>query len=137
MKPSYRLAFIERRSQLMAELFLQTLDPHSLARPTDNFEYDFLITFRNKRGGLNTFGVEVKGTELEVGDSFSLDKRSHDRMTMSNIPVLFVIADVKQNTIFFGWPKRANQRVQLRKADGVTTGELREQLVHWPTSTND
>jgi hypothetical protein len=137
MKPSYRVAFIERRSQLMAELFLEQLDPHSLGRTTDDFEYDFLITFRNKRGGLNTFGVEVKGTELEVGDSFSLDKKSHDQMTLSNIPILFVIANVKQNLVFFGWPKRASQRVQLRKADGVTTGELREQLVHWPASTKD
>lgn len=121
----------------MAELFLQQLDPHSLGRTIDDFEYDFLITFRNKRGGLNTFGVEVKGTELEVGDSFSLDKKSHDRMTLSNIPVLFVIANVKQNIVFFGWPKRENQSVQLLKADGFTTGKLREQLVQWPASTND
>jgi len=60
---------IGRRSELMAELFLQELNPKFLARPTEDFGFDFLVTFKNPKGGLNTYGVEVKGT-IPSHDSF-------------------------------------------------------------------
>jgi hypothetical protein len=131
MKPSYRLAFIQRRSELMAELFLQQLDPLVLARPTNDLGFDFLITFKNRKGGTNTFGVQVKGTESEVSHLFSIDKSLYRRLTLSNIPVFLLVADVKRNVLYFGWPSRKHQQIKLGEINDETTHQLKQQLIKW------
>jgi hypothetical protein len=131
MKPSYRVVFLQRRSELLAELFLQRLDPASLVRSTADLGYDFLITFKNRMGGTNTFGVEVKGTDSEVAPSLVVDKKLHERLTLSNIPGFLLVADVKRNILFYGWPNREDRRIPLRELDDRTARELRKQLVDW------
>jgi hypothetical protein len=132
MKPSYRVAFVQRRSELMAELFLQQLDPISFVRSTDDLGYDFLVTFKNRKGGTNTFGVEVKGMDSAVPSSLVVDKALYGRMTLSNIPGFFLVADVKRNKLFYGLPDRADdRRIPLHEVDDERTRELRKQLVDW------
>ena len=96
---------IGRRSELMAELFLQELNPKFLARPAEDFGFDFLVTFKNPKGGLNTYGVEVKGTERPVSSSFPIDKELYRRMIHSNVPGFLLVANVKQNKLFYSWPE--------------------------------
>jgi hypothetical protein len=115
----------------MAELFLQQLDPVSLVRSTDAFGYDFLVTFKNRKGGTNTFGVEVKGMGSHVRPSLVVDKKLYDRLTLSNIPGFLLVADIKRNKLFYGWPDPVHRRIPLHKLDDETKRELRKRLVDW------
>ncbi len=92
----------------MAELFLQELEPKFLARPTLDLGFDFLVGFGNPEGGVNTFAVEVKGTERAISSSFPLDKRSYRRLANSNVPGFLLAVDVKQNKLFYAWPERSD-----------------------------
>jgi hypothetical protein len=87
----------------MAELFLQELEPEGIVRPRSDLGLDFLISFRNSEGGANSFGVEVKSTGQDVQLSFGIDKKIYDRLAYSNIPTLLLIANVKQNKLYFAW----------------------------------
>src|SRR5438045_3430855 len=86
-----------RRGELMAELFLESLDPVSVARPPQDFGYDLLVAFKNSKGGINTFGVEVKATQRPVPSRFVIDKRTYDRLAHSTIRGLLLVADVTHN----------------------------------------
>lgn len=100
--------FVGRRSEVLAELFLQDLEPKFLARPTRDLGFDFLVGFQNPEGGVNTFAVEVKGTDHSISSSFSVDKRLVRRLANSNLPGLLLAVDVKQNKLFYAWPNRSN-----------------------------
>lgn len=77
---------VARRGELMAELLLQDLEPASLARPPNDFGYDFLVRFINRRGGTNIIGVEVKATERLGTSLFAIDRRTYDLLAHSSIP---------------------------------------------------
>ncbi len=115
----------------MAELFLQQLSPVAVARPTDDFGYDLLVTFKNKKGGLNAFGVQVRGTESEVPKSLVVDRDLQESLSRSNIPAFLLVADVKRNKLFYGWPDRPERRISLRELDANGTSELRQRLLRW------
>jgi Domain of unknown function (DUF4365) len=108
MSATSHRSLVGHRSELMAELLLQEFDPVSLARPSTDFGYDFLVSFTNSRGGINTFGVEVKGTEKEISSTFGVEKRVYDRLANSNIPMLLLVTDVKHNRLFYHWPHPQN-----------------------------
>jgi hypothetical protein len=95
--------FIGRRGELMAELFLQELEPETIIRPRSDLGLDFLVTFRNSRSGINSFGVEVKSTTQIVQLSFGIDRKIYDRLAYSNMQILLLIANVKQNKLYFAW----------------------------------
>ena len=95
---------VGRRGELIAELFLEDLKPEFLARSSEDIGYDFVVGFTNPKGGINTTGVEVKSTAINVPSRFPLEKRSYDRLANSNIPGLLLVVDVKLNKIFFAWP---------------------------------
>ena len=57
---------VARRGELMAELFLQELEPAFVAQPVTDFAYDFFIGFSKPDGGINTYAVEVKATEQPI-----------------------------------------------------------------------
>lgn len=130
-------ALVTRRGELMAELFLQDLEPASLARPPHDFGYDFLVAFTNSKGGMNTFGVEVRATERPVQSPFVIDRRTYDRLTHSTIPGLLLVADVKQNKLFLAWPPRVDTghgeskavSVPLIPIDGKSKEEVHKKLV--------
>ena len=91
---------IERRGQLIAELFLQDLNPSFVARPTSDFGYDFLIGFPNTGGGINNCAVRVEATERPVPPRFPIDAETYRLLAHSNIPALLIVADVKRNRLF-------------------------------------
>lgn len=62
-----------------------------------------MVGFRNKRGGINTFAVEVKATEKPPVGGYRLGRSLFDRLVGSNVPVLLVVADVKRSELYYGW----------------------------------
>jgi hypothetical protein len=128
---------IGRRGELIAELFLQDLEPEFLARSTADFDYDFLVGFRNSRGGINNIAVEVKATERLVGDRCPISMKKYERWAHSNIPVLLLVVAVKENRLFYslvssdvaGSPRESRTiTIQLTEIDEKTKKELRDQL---------
>ena len=95
-----------RRGELLAELFLQDLNPEFVARSTaDDFAFDFLVGFTNKEGGVNTCAVEVKATEKRpIASRFPVSRELFNRLTHSNIPLMLLVVDVKRNELFYAWP---------------------------------
>ena len=131
---------VTRRGELMAELFLQSLEPVSIARPPEDLGYDLLVSFANSRGGINTFGVEVKATEQPSGSFAVINRRVYDLLAHSTIPGLLLVADVKRNNLFYAWPPRLDTRrsepktikVPLFPIDDETKKELHRRF----TATN-
>lgn len=96
---------IGRRGELMAELFLQELEPEFVAQATaEDFGFDFLVGFANQHGGINSYPIEVKATEQPVAAEYTMERAVFDRLANSNIPVLLLVVDVKRNKLFFAWP---------------------------------
>ena len=123
----------------MAELFLQELKPKFLAKPAGDFGFDFLVTFDNPKGGVNTFGVEVKGTERKVSASFPIDRGLYRRLIGSNVPGFLLVANVKQNKLFYSWPESDRSDIQagvgkiivpVTEIDQRSKKELRRKLVN-------
>ncbi|MCP4700821.1 MAG: DUF4365 domain-containing protein [Gammaproteobacteria bacterium] len=128
---------IERRGELIAELFLQDLNPSFVAKPTTDFGYDFFIGFPNANGGINNYAVEVKATERPVSSRFSVKTTLYERLAHSNIPALLIVVDVKQNRLFYAWlthegtKKRCTHttRIPVTEVDDAVKEKLRKQLV--------
>ena len=121
----------------MAQLFLEDLGAEFVARPTADFGYDFFVGFRNSKGGTNTIAVEVKATDKPLAGHFDMQRRIYERLAYSNIPVLLLVADVKQNRLFYAWPspdvvngRRGSNtvRIPITEASDKAMGELRERL---------
>jgi hypothetical protein len=128
---------IARRGELLAELFLQDLQPEFVARPVEEFGYDFFAGFSNPRGGVNVVAVEVKSTEQPSNHFLVIPKAKYARWANSNIPVLLHVVDVKANDYFFAWPdpemldqhpRSTNVKVPLTALDDHSRGKLRNQL---------
>jgi len=128
---------VEHRGELMAELLLQDLGPTFVARANRNLGYDYFAGFPNSKGGINVTAVEVKATDRPVPARFLINRRAYDRLAHSNIPVLVLVADVKQNRVFYAWPKpdgasksRGSDTVALPlvEIDDRTKAELRGRL---------
>jgi Domain of unknown function (DUF4365) len=128
---------VARRAELLAELFLQELEPEFVARPSADFGYDFLVGFRNPRDGINNIAVEVKSTEHLAGKQFPISRRLYDRWANSNIPVLLLIINVKENRYSYAWasPEISSSagdsrtlRVGLTEITDSTKAELLEKL---------
>jgi hypothetical protein len=124
-----------RRAELMAELFLQELEPQFLSRPTsEDVGYDLLVGFANKKGGINTFAVEVKATQRAPGARFPLPKRTFDRFAGSNIPGLLLVADVKATRMYYAWLTSKRDRgnatvsIPLTEVNDATKKQLQKQL---------
>jgi hypothetical protein len=139
MKTTSHAEFVGRRGELTAELFLQELQPKLLARPTSDFGYDFLVSFANSKGGLNTFAVAVKGTERTVSSSFALDKGEYRRLVNSNLPGFLLVVDVKQNKLFYALPKQGGAdglngsgkvNIALTEVNAQAKDSLRRQLIN-------
>jgi hypothetical protein len=119
----------------MAELFLQELEPQFLSRPTSkDVGYDLLAGFINKKGGINTFAVEVRSTQHAPGARFLLPRRTFERFAVSNIPGLLLVADVKATRMYYAWltSKRDNGTatvsIPLKEVNDATKKQLLKQL---------
>ncbi|MGB9030987.1 MAG: DUF4365 domain-containing protein [Acidobacteriaceae bacterium] len=127
---------IGQRSELLAQLFLQDLKPEILSRPSEDVGFDFLVGFKNSAGGLNMFGIEVKGTEHPPAGFFPLDRRTFLRLAESNVPACLLVADVKQNRLFYSWIGRVAPPVSRRQVsvpvteiNDKTKADLRRQML--------
>lgn len=128
---------IYRRGELLAELFLQELDPDFVAQPTGEFAYDFFVGISNAKDGINNFAVEVKATERLAGNRYSISRQQYNRWANSNIPVLLLVVDVKENRIYYHWPttEESDQfggsdmiTIYLTEIDDESKQELRNRL---------
>lgn len=104
MNEAARAQMIERRGELLAELLLEELSPAFLAQPTDDFGYDFFLGISNEKGGVNIAAVRLKSTEQPVSSEFRIDRTLYQSLTHSNVPVLFLVANVKQNRVYYAMP---------------------------------
>ena len=105
---------VGRRGELLAELFLQELNPVFISRPTTkDLGYDLLVGFPNEKDGINTFAVEVKSMEKPPGSSVTIPRSIFHRIAHSNVPGLLLVADVKRNRLFYAW---------LRPGDSKSAG---------------
>ncbi len=95
---------VGRRAELMAELFLQDLGAEFVARPSAAVGYDFFVGFNNPEGGVNLAAVEVKATDQPVPARFMVQRRLFRRLVNSNIPVLLLVVNVKDNRLFYALP---------------------------------
>ena len=130
-----QIEFVEHRGELMAELFLEDLKPHFVARPTTDLGYDLLATFKNNKGGLNMLGVVVKAIEHDPGQRFALKRHLHKFLSNSNIPGILLVIDVKHNRLFYwrpdpaaGIPKAASVSVPITEIDDHRKRNLRKSL---------
>lgn len=120
----------------MAELFLQELGAEFVARPSAEAGYDFFVGFTNAEGGFNLAAVEVKATERPVPPHFRVQKRLFRRLANSNIPVLLLVADVKENRLYYALPDASLAQeadantvsVPVTPVDESTRNELRDLL---------
>ncbi|NET58892.1 MAG: DUF4365 domain-containing protein [Symploca sp. SIO2E6] len=100
-----RMQMVGHRGELMIELFLQDLEPGFVAQSTSDFGYDFFVGFTNADGGINTSAVVAKATEQPVSDRYCLPKNIYAQLAYSNIPVLLLVANVKENRLYHAWIK--------------------------------
>lgn len=128
---------IGRRAELIAELFLQDLNPYYVAKPTNDVGYDLFVGFPNTRGGINNFVVEVKATERPVPSRFPIQRKLYELLAHSNIPALLLVVDVKQNRLFYAWltpPSIEGRRdshtimIPVTEVSGAVKEELRQKL---------
>jgi hypothetical protein len=96
-----RASLIERRGELLAELFLEELQPLFLARSTRDLDYDLLLGLRNSKGGINHIGVEVKTTKRLSQMRYPLPQSLFERLRNSNFPVLLLVVNAKENRLYF------------------------------------
>ncbi|HEX6041505.1 DUF4365 domain-containing protein [Longimicrobium sp.] len=123
----------------MAELFLQELGAEFIARPTADLGYDFFVGFNNPDGGVNIAAVEVKATDRPVQHLYPVPRRLFRRLANSNIPVLLLVANVKENRLFYALPSAdapgaetdANTvSIPMTPVDEATRDELRNLLAN-------
>jgi hypothetical protein len=128
-----------RRGELLAELFLQELGAEFVARPTAELGYDFFVGFNNPDGGLNIAAVQVKATDRPVQSRFAVQKRLYRRLANSNVPVLLLVVNVKENRLFYALPdayapgeEASTNTVQIpmTPVDETTRDELRHLLTN-------
>jgi hypothetical protein len=94
---------VYRRAEVMAELLLQELSPMFVARNVDIdvAGIDFVVGFKNSKGGINVVAVEVKGTDKPVRERFVVGERTYRILSKSNIPALLLVVDVKTNRYYY------------------------------------
>jgi hypothetical protein len=54
--------------------------------------------------------MEVKATERPVSRWFVVSRRTYDLLAHSTLRGLLLVADVKQNRLYFAWPPRVDTR---------------------------
>jgi hypothetical protein len=137
MTDRQKAELLGRRGELLAELFLQDLGAEFVARPTADLGYDFFVGFNNREGGVNIAAVEVKTTERPVQQRFPLQRQLFRRLAYSNIPVLLLVANVKENRLFYALPDTFSAVVEsgantvsipVMAVDDTTKDELRHLL---------
>jgi hypothetical protein len=134
---SGRSTLVERRGELLVELFLEDLGAEFIARPAADLGYDLFVGFKNSDGGINLTAVEIDATEQPINTRYPVQRQLYRRLVSTNIPVLLLVADVKQNRLFYALPGsepasgEGNAKtipIPLKEVDERAVEELRAQL---------
>lgn len=142
---SSRADVVERRGELLAELLLEELGAGFVARVPAELGYDFFVGFRNSDGGLNLAAVQVQSTDRPVRSIHPVRQPLYRCLANSNVPVLLLVADVKENQLFYalpgahpsgGDPDAEMVPIALTPIDDRTKGELRDQLASSPAAAS-
>jgi uncharacterized protein DUF4365 len=102
--------YVERRAEILAELFLRDLNPKFLAQATfQGAVWDYMTAFQTKKGRLVNIAVQVKATERPFDGVilFTVTARQAEQLTNTNIAVLIIVVDVKNNSIAWNWAQKA------------------------------
>jgi hypothetical protein len=96
---------VRRRAELMTQLFLGDIGASVWTAHPEIGPFDSIAVFMPKDGKLRMVAVEIKATEQPVSSEFHFHERAETIAVVrhSNVPVLFLIADVKRNRLYFGW----------------------------------
>ena len=101
MSPTQKSELIGHRAELLAEMFLADCGASVTRSPSGGF--DFLAFFSPSEDDLQVIAVEVKSTESPIPKELAIDSKLLKRAARSNIPVLLLVVDVKQNKLGFAW----------------------------------
>jgi len=146
MSDRSKAEMLGRRGELLAELFLQDLGADFVARPTADLGYDLFVGFSNPDGGVNIAAVEVKATERPIQSRYPVQKRLFRRLANSNIPVLLLVVNVKENRLFYALPgdyaidedaAETTVSIPMTEVDESTKSELRHLLMTSPTAASE
>jgi hypothetical protein len=101
--------YVYRRAEIAARLFLEELGAEVWTTVEDGNKgpFDAIASFVTQDQKARITAIEVKATEQPVGQEFHFEGRpgSVRALQHSNVPVLFLVVDVKRNQLFYGWAK--------------------------------
>jgi hypothetical protein len=133
--------YVGRRAELLALQFLQELGASiwAVAEGAKDRSFDAIASFLTKDQQSRIAAIEVKSTQQPVGKEFRFQENlKYIRASQhSNVPVLFLVVDVKQNQVYYGWardiryapsPGNATQAVRCT-LPVVPAADRREQLL--------
>ena len=104
---------------LLAQEFLFELGAISVDLASQKLGFDYLAVFRDDRSS-KIIAVEVKATEDDITGRYRLNRSSYYRLRETNIPVLLVVVNVKQNRLFFEWISQLNSLFRQYGRQGYT-----------------
>lgn len=98
--------YIAQRGELLAQEFLVELGAFFVASLEQaDIGIDYMAFFEKDKNKIVTIGVEIKATEREVNNKYTMSSSLIRRLQSLNIPVLIIISNVKHNEIFFNWAR--------------------------------
>jgi Holliday junction resolvase-like predicted endonuclease len=131
--------YVGERAELLARLFLQDLGAAVWATVQDekNGPFDAIATFFTDDEKTRITAIEVKATEQPVGEEFHFQAslKSIRALQHSNVPVLFLVVDVKHNQVYYGWAR--DVRYDLVKGKGSQTVRCTLPVVAAPERRNE
>lgn len=130
--------YIARRGELLVEQFLLDLGAEYVSPlGAPDLGIDYIAFFLEDGRSPRAIGIEAKSTQQQTDGRYPVPSDLLRRFEDSNLPILFVVADVKRNEIFFEWVKKGSFTATARPASKNTTmvlrratPEEREILVH-------
>jgi uncharacterized ParB-like nuclease family protein len=115
--------YVGERAELLARLFLQDLGAAIWTTVQDEKKcpFDAIATFFTDDEKSRITAIEVKATEQPVGEAFHFQAllKSIRALQHSNVPVLFLVVDVKHNQVYYGWAR--DVRYDLVNGNGRQT----------------
>jgi hypothetical protein len=98
--------YIAQRGELLAQEFLVELGAFFLASLEQaDIGIDYMAFFEKDKEKIVTIGIEIKATEREVNNKYTMSSSVIIRLQSLNIPVLVIVSNVKNNEIFFNWAR--------------------------------
>jgi hypothetical protein len=99
--------YITQRAELLVQLFLQELGASVWTAVGNAGPFDVIASFVTDDQKSRITAIELKATEEPVGKEFRFeaDLRLIRALQHSNVPVLFLVVDVKRSQVFLGWAR--------------------------------